>query len=42
MLIGLCAGVGAGLNPPRYLVPGTQVDVSISEIGTLRNNIVFA
>lgn len=36
-----CIGVGAGLNPPKYLVPGTQMDVSISEIGTLRNNVVF-
>ncbi|OOQ86277.1 fumarylacetoacetate hydrolase family protein [Penicillium brasilianum] len=34
--------VGAGLNPPKYLVPGTQMDVSISGIGTLRNNVVFA
>jgi 2-keto-4-pentenoate hydratase/2-oxohepta-3-ene-1,7-dioic acid hydratase in catechol pathway len=35
-------GVGAGLNPPKYLVPGTQMDVSISKIGTLRNNVIFA
>lgn len=35
-------GVGAGLNPPKYLVPGTQMDVTISKIGTLRNNVVFA
>lgn len=34
-------GVGAGLTPPKYLVPGTQMDVSISEIGTLRNGVVF-
>jgi 2-keto-4-pentenoate hydratase/2-oxohepta-3-ene-1,7-dioic acid hydratase in catechol pathway len=35
-------GVGAGLSPPKYLVPGTQMDVFISKIGTLRNNVVFA
>ena len=39
MLMGL--GVGAGLTPPRYLVPGTQMDVSISGIGTLRNGVEF-
>lgn len=42
MLTGLFTGVGAGMNPPKYLVPGTQMDVSISGIGTLRNNVVFA
>ncbi|KAJ5095290.1 hypothetical protein N7532_007581 [Penicillium argentinense] len=42
VMTGTPGGVGAGLNPPRYLVPGTQMDVSISEIGTLRNNVVFA
>lgn len=36
------SGVGAGLNPPQYLVPGTQMDVFISEIGTLRNKVAFA
>lgn len=35
-------GVGAGLTPPKYLVPGTQMDVHITKIGTLRNNVVFA
>jgi 2-keto-4-pentenoate hydratase/2-oxohepta-3-ene-1,7-dioic acid hydratase in catechol pathway len=35
-------GVGAGLNPPKWLVPGTQMDVRISQIGTLRNNVVYA
>jgi 2-keto-4-pentenoate hydratase/2-oxohepta-3-ene-1,7-dioic acid hydratase in catechol pathway len=42
MLIVSFTGVGAGMNPPKYLVPGTQMDVSISGIGTLRNNVVFA
>lgn len=40
-LTDVCVGVGAGLSPPKYLVPGTQMDVSISGIGTLRNNVVF-
>ncbi|CAG8092971.1 unnamed protein product [Penicillium nalgiovense] len=35
-------GVGAGLNPPKHLVPGTQIDVWISEIGTLRSGVIFA
>lgn len=34
-------GVGSGLTPPRYLVPGTQMDVSIGGIGTLRNGVAF-
>ncbi|EED18874.1 fumarylacetoacetate hydrolase family protein [Talaromyces stipitatus ATCC 10500] len=42
IMTGTPGGVGAGLNPPKYLVPGTQMDVFISEIGTLRNNVVFA
>ncbi|KAJ6169535.1 hypothetical protein N7497_002378 [Penicillium chrysogenum] len=33
--------VGAGLSPPKYLVPGTQMDVVIDGIGTLRNGVVF-
>jgi 2-keto-4-pentenoate hydratase/2-oxohepta-3-ene-1,7-dioic acid hydratase in catechol pathway len=35
-------GVGAGLKPPKYLVPGTKMEVYISEIGTLRNGVDFA
>ncbi|CAI7629229.1 unnamed protein product [Penicillium viridicatum] len=34
-------GVGAGLSLPKYLVPGTQMDVVIDDIGTLRNGVVF-
>ncbi|KAJ5968534.1 hypothetical protein N7501_004782 [Penicillium viridicatum] len=34
-------GVGAGLSLPKYLVPGTQMDVVIDGIGTLRNGVVF-
>ncbi|KAJ5673976.1 hypothetical protein N7462_009415 [Penicillium macrosclerotiorum] len=41
IMTGTPGGVGAGLSPPKYLVPGTQMDVSIDIIGTLRNNVVF-
>ncbi|KAJ6024339.1 hypothetical protein N7540_005136 [Penicillium herquei] len=41
IMTGTPGGVGAGLSPPKYLVPGTQMEVSISEIGTLRNDVVF-
>lgn len=36
------AGVGAGLKPPKYLVPGTIMEVVIDKIGTLRNGVAFA
>lgn len=42
MLTYITAGVGVGLNPPQYLVPGMTVEVEISKIGTLRNTVVFA
>jgi 2-keto-4-pentenoate hydratase/2-oxohepta-3-ene-1,7-dioic acid hydratase in catechol pathway len=35
-------GVGSSLNPPQYLVPGTQMEVHISKIGTLKNSVEFA
>ncbi|KAJ6108033.1 hypothetical protein N7523_009356 [Penicillium sp. IBT 18751x] len=41
IMTGTPGGVGAGLQPPKYLVPGTQMDVSVSGIGTLRNGVVF-
>ncbi|KAL3483109.1 hypothetical protein BJX62DRAFT_245214 [Aspergillus germanicus] len=41
IMTGTPGGVGAGLQPPKYLVPGTQMDVWISGIGTLRNGVVF-
>lgn len=37
---GTPAGVGIGFKPPRYLVPGDVVRVSISGIGELTNPIV--
>jgi len=36
---GTCAGVGIGFDPPRYLVSGDVVEVSIDGIGTLRNPV---
>ncbi|CAF3537820.1 unnamed protein product [Fusarium graminearum] len=41
IMTGTPGGVGAGLNPPRYLVPGTHMEVRIAEIGTLRNGVEF-
>jgi 2-keto-4-pentenoate hydratase/2-oxohepta-3-ene-1,7-dioic acid hydratase in catechol pathway len=37
---GTPAGVGIGFNPPRYLVAGDEVRVSISGIGELTNPVV--
>jgi 2-keto-4-pentenoate hydratase/2-oxohepta-3-ene-1,7-dioic acid hydratase in catechol pathway len=42
IMTGTPGGVGAGMNPPRYLVPGTVVEVNISQIGTLKNGVKFA
>jgi 2-keto-4-pentenoate hydratase/2-oxohepta-3-ene-1,7-dioic acid hydratase in catechol pathway len=41
IMTGTPGGVGAGLDPPKWLVPGTSVEVSISKIGTLRNSVVY-
>jgi 2-keto-4-pentenoate hydratase/2-oxohepta-3-ene-1,7-dioic acid hydratase in catechol pathway len=35
---GTPAGVGIGLDPPRFLQPGDRVDITISGIGTLSNS----
>ncbi len=37
---GTPAGVGMGLNPPRYMVKGDVVQCEIPEIGVLRNKII--
>ncbi|KAF2801520.1 uncharacterized protein BDZ99DRAFT_512834 [Mytilinidion resinicola] len=42
VMTGTPGGVGAGLQPPKYLVPGTVMEISISKIGTLRNGVKFA
>jgi 2-keto-4-pentenoate hydratase/2-oxohepta-3-ene-1,7-dioic acid hydratase in catechol pathway len=36
---GTPAGVGIGLEPPRFLVPGDRVEVSVDGIGTLGNPV---
>ncbi|KAK1985288.1 hypothetical protein LZ30DRAFT_650055 [Colletotrichum cereale] len=42
IMTGTPGGVGAGFKPPRWLTPGTQMEVSISKIGTLKNGVRFA
>ncbi|KEQ92079.1 hypothetical protein AUEXF2481DRAFT_101078 [Aureobasidium subglaciale EXF-2481] len=42
IMTGTPGGVGAGLTPPQFLLPGTVMEVSISKIGTLRNGVKFA
>lgn len=37
-----CLGVGSRMHPPRWLVPGTKMEVHITNIGTLRNGVSFA
>lgn len=37
---GTPAGVGAGRNPPRWLVPGDKVEVEIEKIGILANTVI--
>lgn len=39
ILTGTPAGVGAGFNPPRYLLAGDKVECFIEKIGTLENII---
>lgn len=39
---GTPAGCAAGFKPPKWLVPGDIVDVSIEGIGTLTNSIIDA
>jgi 2-keto-4-pentenoate hydratase/2-oxohepta-3-ene-1,7-dioic acid hydratase in catechol pathway len=42
IMTGTPGGVGAGMDPPQYLIPGTVMEVHISGIGTLRNGVQFA
>ncbi len=37
---GTPAGVGAGRKPQEWLSPGDTIEISISEIGTLKNTVV--
>ena len=37
---GTCSGVGAAMDPPRWLVPGDVVRVEIEGIGKIENPVV--
>jgi 2-keto-4-pentenoate hydratase/2-oxohepta-3-ene-1,7-dioic acid hydratase in catechol pathway len=39
ILTGTPAGVGAARNPPRWLVDGDVVEITIGGVGTLRNRV---
>jgi len=36
---GTAAGVGIGFNPPKFLKPGDQIDITFDQIGTLSNPV---
>ena len=40
IVTGTPVGAGARFDPPRWLKPGDVVEVSVAEIGTLRNRVV--
>jgi 2-keto-4-pentenoate hydratase/2-oxohepta-3-ene-1,7-dioic acid hydratase in catechol pathway len=40
ILTGTPEGVGMAANPPRWLKPGDQVEITIEGIGTLSNPVV--
>lgn len=42
IMTGTPGGVGSSLNPPKYLSPGTTVEVRISKLGTLKNGVEYA
>ncbi|MGR8950057.1 MAG: fumarylacetoacetate hydrolase family protein [Gammaproteobacteria bacterium] len=37
---GTPAGVGIGFDPPKFLAPGDTVEISISNIGTIKNRVI--
>lgn len=37
---GTCSGVGKGFDPPRFLNHGDVVELTIEQVGTLRNRVV--
>lgn len=39
---GTPAGVGFGLDPPKFLKPGDLVEISVTGLGTLRNKVAKA
>jgi 2-keto-4-pentenoate hydratase/2-oxohepta-3-ene-1,7-dioic acid hydratase in catechol pathway len=42
ILTGTPTGAGARFDPPRWLKPGDIVEVTVPEIGTLRNTVADA
>ncbi|RYP14196.1 hypothetical protein DL765_006557 [Monosporascus sp. GIB2] len=42
IMTGTPGGVGSGQKPPKYLKPGTKMEVHVSNIGTLKNGVEFA
>ncbi|CAG9981062.1 unnamed protein product, partial [Clonostachys byssicola] len=42
IMTGTPGGVGGDMKPPSWLRPGTRMEVHISEIGTLRNEVAYA
>lgn len=40
ILTGTPAGVGAGMDPPRFLQPGDEVEVVIERVGRVRNRVI--
>ena len=42
LITGTPAGVGAKMDPPRFLQPGDEISMTITGLGTTRNRIVAA
>ncbi|KAH8881044.1 hypothetical protein GQ53DRAFT_773620 [Thozetella sp. PMI_491] len=42
IMAGNAGDVSGAMKAPRFLQPGTQMEVSITKIGTLRNKVKFA
>lgn len=42
IMTGTPSGVAAFMDPPRWLQDGDEVEVEISNIGTLKNKMVLA
>ena len=40
ILTGTPSGAGARFDPPRYLIPGDVVEVEVSRVGVLRNQVI--
>ncbi|KAJ5835597.1 hypothetical protein N7447_001623 [Penicillium robsamsonii] len=41
IMTGTPGGVGNGLVPPQFIRPGNQMNISVSQIGTLKNGVDF-